>query len=280
MKTSARMKFALPVCLLALLGGPAWSSPYATEVISYTPGTAHGVGNPGPYQTDATQALGMPTRNTGDPPWDSQVGVFYPAWQSDELVIVGEGGQLVVKFDHQVEDDPLNTYGVDLLVFGNACYSLDPNLPDYHTTGDIFEEPGNIAVSQDSTIWYDVVPEGDTAFPTLSYVDTVYNGWGNYDGTIETDFTKPVDPTFDATGMSEAQINAAYAGSGGGTGIDISETGLSWIQYVKVYQPAGDTWSTEIDAFADVAPVPEPSTIVLTAIACLSLLFWWRRRRT
>jgi hypothetical protein len=59
-----------------------------------------------------------------------------------------------------------------------------------------------------------------------------------------------------------------YNGSGGGTGVDISGTGLDWIQYVKIYQDAGDTWSAEVDAFADVA-VPEPATIALLGLGGL-----------
>ncbi len=272
-----RVMFVAAAVIVAVastaLAGPSITSPYATEVISYTAGTPHGVGSPDPYQTDGTQALGMPTRVADT--W-SQVGVFYPPWSSNDLVIIGEGGELIVKFDHQVENDPLNPYGFDLLVFGNAMYSRDPDT--YKATG-IYTEPGNIQVSQYGTTWYGVTPEADTTFPTLGYEDTAYSGWGNSGGTIETDFTLPVDPAFNPIGKIEADINAGYAGSGGGTGVDISETGLSWIQYVKVYQPAGDTWSTEIDAFADVSPVPEPATVALIASGALALLWWWRRRR-
>jgi hypothetical protein len=67
--------------------------------------------------------------------------------------------------------------------------------------------------------------------------------------------------------------NAAYAGSGGGTGVDLATVGLAWIQYVRVWQPADATWSTEVDAFADVAAVPEPATWGLAAailLACVS----------
>lgn len=43
----------------------------------------------------------------------SQVGAFDTAWQSSELVIVGAGGELTVRFDHPVENDPPNPYGID-----------------------------------------------------------------------------------------------------------------------------------------------------------------------
>jgi hypothetical protein len=73
-----------------------------------------------------------------------------------------------------------------------------------------------------------------------------------------------VDPSIAWTGKTYTEILALYGGSGGGTGIDISVTGLSWIQYVKVYQDVTDTWSAEIDAFADVAP--EPATLALLVL--------------
>jgi hypothetical protein len=69
------------------------------------------------------------------------------------------------------------------------------------------------------------------------------------------DFTKPVNPQIDWNGKSYSEIVALYDGSGGGTGVDISSTGLEWIQYVMVYQDESDTWSAEIDAFADVSAV-------------------------
>ena len=61
-----------------------------------------------------------------------------------------------------------------------------------------------------------------------------------------------------------------YDGSGGGTGVDISETGLEWIQYVKIYQEEGDWWSAEIDALSDVASDPLEAAVqnIKKAIAC------------
>ncbi|RKY23709.1 MAG: hypothetical protein DRP62_05395, partial [Planctomycetota bacterium] len=66
-----------------------------------------------------------------------------------------------------------------------------------------------------------------------------------------------------------SELLTLYNGSGGGTGVDFSSTGLDWIQYVKVYQNSTDTWSAEIDAFADV--VPEPATIALLGLGGLLL---------
>jgi hypothetical protein len=256
---------AAVVGLAAFSLSSAEASSFATQVISYTPGVPVGVGSPAAYQTNGTQALGSPSHDTQ---FGSQVGVFYPAFGGSELVIVGAGGELTVGFDHPVMNDAGNPFGMDLLVFGNAFYVINAQ----KVASGIFAEPGNISVSQDGLNWFDVPKAfADTAFPTLGYTNTVYSGFDNKKGTILTDFTKPVDPSFNAMGLNEAAINAAYNGSGGGTGVDLAWVGLDWIQYVRVWQPAGQNWSTEIDGFADVAAVPEPGTIVLAVLGLVGV---------
>jgi len=239
------------------------ASPYATSIISYTEGT-----NAVSGYTDPTTALGVPSRLTaGWPSGDVDVTMFNAPWETEQTVSIGAGGELIVGFDHQVMDEQLNPFGIDLLIFGGEFFN-DSSYPDGVADG-IVAEPANISVSQDGTNWYDITGVyADDLFPTQGYTDT--SGPYAADGTIPSDFTKPVDPTIDWNGKTYAQILALYNGSGGGTGVDISGTGLDWIQYVKVYQDASDTWSAEIDAFADVA-VPEPATIVLLGLGGLLL---------
>jgi hypothetical protein len=255
----------------AITGTTMADSPFATEVVSYVKGAAPGVGNPAPYQTDGSQSLGSPARDAG---FGSQVGVFYSAFLPKDLVIIGPGGELVVKFDHPVENDSKNPFGIDLLVFGNAFLILGPG----NVAGGVASEPGRIAVSSNGSTWLDVPGlTADGLFPTMGFVDSVYNGFGNFGGTIPTDFTKPVDPSLNVIGKTESEIVAGYAGSGGGLGIDIGVLGLSSIQFVRISQPTSDTWTTEIDAFADVAAVPEPGSFALVGVVALGLLL--RRRQ-
>lgn len=268
---------AVGAALLVALAGTATvasaASPFASEVVSYSPGSAVGVANPAPYQTDGSQALGAPARDAG---FGSQVGVFYGPFRSSDLTIIGAGGELVVKFDHLVLDHHLNPFGVDLLVFGNAFFTRNAE----GEAAGILSEPGRIAVSLDGIEWVDVPSvTADGLYPTLGYQDTAYNGSGSFGGTTLTDFTLPVDPSFDPFGKTEAEINSAYAGSGGGAGVDIGALGLSAIQYVKVYQRQADNFSTEIDAFADVAAVPEPSSFVLAAVSAAGFSVLYRSRR-
>jgi hypothetical protein len=63
--------------------------------------------------------------------------------------------------------------------------------------------------------------------------------------------------TGDVTGLIYGDILALYAGSGGGTGIDLATVGLAEVCCVRITNP-GDpevTPGIEIDAFSDVAPV-------------------------
>ena len=217
------------ILLVTLFCGTLSASPFATEVVSYMPGTNAQFG-----YDDVNSVLGEPSLET--PGWPSgyqDVTVFVSPWAADQILSVGAGGSLVVKFDHEVVDDPYNPYGLDLIIFGSALFA-DMDWPNGIADG-IMEEPGRIAVSQDGVTWYAI--EGvfaDSLFPTQAYKDT--STAQGADGNEVSDFTKPVNPEIEWNGKSYSEIVALYDGSGGGTGVDISSTGLEWIQYVMVYQ--------------------------------------------
>ena len=230
-------------------------NPYAAEIISYAAGTNAQTG-----YTDPCTALGAPSVSV--PAWPSgtqDVTMFASAWTTEQVVSIGAGGWLVVKFDHPVTDDPANPFGNDLIIFGNSMF-WDSDWPNGLADG-ADSEPGKIAVSQDGVNWFEVTGAfADGLFPTQAYTDT--STAQGADGSVLSDFTRPVDPNISWDGKTYADILALYDGSGGGTGVDISATGLDWIQYVKVYQDQTDSWSTEIDAFADAAgPSPLEQTI-------------------
>ncbi len=251
---------------------------FATEVVSYDTGTS---ANPPelehPTYVNPLMALGEPTRSTaGWPPGTSaDVTPFNGPWQATELVSIGRGGWLTVKFDSPVEDHPQNPFGVDLVVFGNAAF-MDTAWPNgvAGTPAALFgAETSTVSVSQDGLTWVNVPgADADGWWPTLGYTDS--SGPYAGDGTVPTDFTQPVNPAADADGKTFAELVALYDGSGGGTGVDLAGTGLDWIQYVRVSVPASNAFDVEIDAFSDVAP--EPATLGLLALGAAAAL---RRRR-
>lgn len=241
----------------------AIASPFATDVMSYDPGSNFD----GPL-TDGTAALGEPTRDTG-------LGVatpFNPAFSSSHVVSVGFGGHLTVGFDHAVQDDALNPYGIDLIIFANEGF-IDQGFPNGFT-GDatlfreVFapESAATIEVSQDGIHWEDVGTFIIDLWPTL--------------GTAGTDFTRPVDPSLtieDADNLDLAGLTALYGGSGGGFGIDLAVTGLAWIQYVRVSNLDDSLLAFEVDGFADVTAVPGPGGAAPLLVVCA--LASARRRR-
>ncbi len=260
----------------------AWFD-YASKVVEYVPGEGIGVDfiDGQPFNNPDT-ALGRPTVDTtGDGfniPLDESVPLVAvnSAFRSFEIVSIGIGGHLTLTFDHPVQDDPCNPYGIDFIIFGNSFHisgggqpwaNGDPN--DTVVTGALFAEPALVSVSQDGTNWFSFFdgPFADDFAPTLGRVydpanlDPELGEWNEWWGQ-PTDPTRPLDPELmpaNLGGLSVADAAEFYDGSAGGTGFDLAALGLDWIQYVRI-EPNG-SGIPEIDAVADVAPTaggPDP----------------------
>lgn len=257
---------------------------YAVEVVEYVAGTI----NPaqlydwidGTAFTNALSATGRPTVDTtGDAVQTWMPGIpvgevvpvvpVYPAFRAFEVVTIGQGGRLVLKFDHRVLDDPANPYGLDFLVFGNAkmgnaggAYWTNGPPADTLVSGGADDEEARISVSQDGLTWLRLTawPTADAFAPTLGHrlEPAPGTGWGP-----AAEATRPIDPGIDAAdlgGWSIEDIARHYRDSAGGTGYDLhalalapdAVSGWKWIQYVKI--EAGPTLTPEVDAVSDVAP--------------------------
>lgn len=260
---------------------------FATEVVSYTAGT----GIFDDWMTyawdgievkfnDPCTALGRPTIDTtGDKTPDGLWGSIdyfetvpvvgpYPACRFYELVSIGYGGQLTLKFNHPVSDDKNNPYGIDLIIFGNSRLpsggwdNRDPNTfdtaPGYAEAPE--EDSGIVSVSQDGVNWYTYQSLfSDNFAPTLGRVYDPCNPDTSI-GSLNLWWGEPTDPTLpldtaltkdDFDGITVAEAAILYGESAGGTGFDLAESGFSWIQYVRI-DSDGDTVS-EIDSISDVA---------------------------
>lgn len=242
------------------------SDSFAASVVSYTSGTGVGAGYDNP-----TRAIGEPTRLTGiGTEYQSTTNPFAAAYESSGLVTVGRGGSLVLAFDHAVTNDPANPFGVDLLVFGNSFYIDRGGVAD-----GLFGGAGSIEVSTDGIDWRLVIgTAADGAFPTLGYSDVTDPFQPT--GSVLTDFTRPVDPAFNANGKTFAQLIAAYGASGGGAGVDLASVGLEAVSFVRVSVAADSAFTAQIDAISDVSAVPAPAS--LPALAALGLGLARRRR--
>lgn len=252
MNRCSRVVTTLSSCAVLLAVSPVASAdPWADRVVRYVPG--EGV-SPGFDEPGA--ALGEPTRVTApDSPFGGAVTPFQSPFGAGELVTVGAGGSLTLAFDEPVTDDPRNPFGIDLLVFGNAFLFLDA-FPDGVATGGVFAEGGEISLSADGRRWV-AVPgvDADGRFPTLGYLDLTSN-FPPARGAVPSDFTRPVNPRLDVTGLGIAGLTAGYDRSGGGAGIDIGAVGLSEVRFIRIEVGAGAASTPEIDAVADVSPIP------------------------
>lgn len=244
---------------------------FAAEVVEYAQGTEIGRDwLTGKEFNEPNNALGRPTIDTtGDGISLNQNDPFpvlpvYPAFRSFELVTIGNGGHLTVKFNHHVANDANNPYGVDFIIFGNAFHGSGYwwfDNPADTIVFDFTSEPGIVSVSQDGEIWHTFTegPFADDFAATLGRIydpndpNTSIGAWNHWWGR-PTNPTLPLDPSltpqsFD--GLSIAQVCEVYGDSAGGTGFDIGLLGLDWVQYVRIENDPFGT--TEIDAVADVS---------------------------
>ncbi len=262
------MRAAMAAGVVVSVFGAAAADPWADAVVSYEAGAGVSADF-----SDPAAALGSPTRFTSpSSPFGGPTTPFQSAFGADELVSIGEGGHLTVRFDNVIRNSASNPFGIDLLIFGNAFY-FDADFPN-GVAGGFAGEGGTVEVSKNGVDWFLVPDAGaDSGFPTLGFSD-VTEPFPTAAGSVETDFTKPVDPSFDPTGLSLSAIIAGYDGSGGGLGIDIGALGLDFVRYVRVSNPLGSGFSPEIDGFADVVPTPGTAAVLgLSLGACV------RRRR-
>ena len=280
--------FTVMVLLIFVVSFPAMAydfdpNDFAIEWISYDDIGAGTFNDP---QT----AIGRPSIDTEYYGVKRPVVPVHSASEVYQIVRVGTGGELILKFSHKVADDINNPYGSDFIIFGNSWQRIggepewsygDPDLVTI-TTDVVFSEPGVVSVSQDGVNWYSYDPNlcaADTFAPTLGRVydpdnpenpENIYKTWNLWWGQV-TDPTIPLDPNItgaDFLGKTVAQACQMYGRSAGGTGFDLKNlsqqdyqdldidplTGRKWIQYVKIECTNPDNIITpEIDAVSDVA---------------------------
>lgn len=228
--------------------------------------------------------LGKPTtwiKDTwnGGPDQRIAASMIYGAWNTAPdgtplVTTIRTGGYLTVKFDTPIYDDPSHWYGLDFIVYGNSFFSAsasaawNTNMENVTIVSpNVAAEPTTVSVSPDGINWYTyAAPTADNLWPTQAFTwDFVNHTWGP-----ESDWTKPVNPSLQASslvGKSVAEAIRMYEGSAGGTAFDIGVTGFSYIQYIRFTGSGG-----EIDGIARVSSVPEPSALAALGIGLAALI--------
>lgn len=260
----------------ALLVSRSASAQFADAVVSYTSGAGFQPGFNSP-----ASALGEPSRVTVDL-FGGPVDPFNSAYLNSQLVSLGSGGSLTVRFNSPILDDPGHAFGVDFNIYGNAGFVItnefDLNTFTWVGTpragGALYGADSTatrVSVSADGITFYALnpllAPTVDNLFPT--------DGMGN--------FAAPVNPSLNASsfaGQDLAGIRSLYNGSGGGAGFDISwaqdglgqSVSLGSISYVRVEVFTGNA---EIDGFA-IVPEPASTSLLLTG---LTVMAFARRRK-
>ncbi len=239
----------LPLAVVATLSPAASAGEFATNVLSYSPGSSPASG----FNNPAT-ALGAPERFTGEGLFPQAVTPFQPAFGVSEIVSIGAGGSLTLAFGAPITDDPRNPWGIDLIVFGNSMFT-DASWPLGFING-ATADGGLVEVSADGVTWHTVPGVvADGLFPTMGFVDAA--PYSTTPGIVPTDFLLPIDPAITLDSLSwlpYESVVAAYAGSGGGAGIDLASVGLPSAIAIRIVVPPGAPFHVEVDAVADVAP--------------------------
>ncbi len=235
------------------------AAPFAGEVIAYDPGEGYAKDwATGAGYTKTGSILGPPSSVTSGE-FGGSVTPFSPPFLLDQILSIGRGGWVTVKFDQPIRNEPLNPFGLDFIVFGAAGFAITNG--DFTgggiTDGTLFgqaEGATRVSVSTDGEAWFVLNPE------LAPSIDGYYPTDGSGDAGV------PVNPSLGVSEFAEAglaKLKELYGGSAGGTGFDLDwavDAGgkpvtLGQTQFVRLEVLSG---RAEIDALSDVRPKTIP----------------------
>jgi len=233
----------------------AWATQFAAEVVSYKSGIGFATDwSTGVGFTNKEAVIGAPARETPGE-WGGPVTPFAPPYLRDQILSIGQGGEVTLKFARPIRDEPLNPFGLDFIVFGAVGFTITNG--DFSgggiTDGTLFGQTDGgtrVSVSADGEGWFVLNPDQAPTF----------DAWHPTDG--DGDFGLPLNPALanvDFAGGGLAKLAQLYAGSGGGTGYDIAwavdaertPVGLDQVRFIRLEVLSG---KAEIDAVSDVWP--------------------------
>jgi len=284
--------------LAAVVTTTAHAAIFATEVVSYIPGTGGSLTNP-------AAALGGPSPDIGvGTGFDGIYTPFNPPYEGSALVQIGTGGSITLRLSNFVTID--RTPGVfEIGVWENVGFS-DFDFPNGKTapttTGfGLGSDYARVEVSADGITWYSL-NNGDRILFDLAgnYFANATNSTTAPANPVVADFGKPftyVDspylPTRESlTDKTLAQLLTAFNGSGGGNWLNLDSVPVDEIGFIRFSDPllgpdgsfgGPNDHTFELDFVAintalAGAPTPEPTTAALLLVG-LALGGTLRQRR-
>jgi hypothetical protein len=253
-----------------LIGGRAFGWGYASAVVSYNPGTNRF--QFGAY-TNPDVALGLPQTNPGD---GIATTPFNNPYNSNDVVSVGLGGELTLQLSTPANgSDPRPQIGVFTFqqFVQQASGGTDGGPTLFYPS-----IQADVDVSSDGNNWVSLNGGNPIAFniPANAFADVA--------AAEASDYGEPFigSLAFFANEPSEAATLAAFGGTGGGTWLNISGTGLDEVDFIRLSVPATDAYSFQLDAVtvsdeATIEEIPEPGMGGMLAMLSLGLLL--RRRK-
>lgn len=276
----------LSVSACAMFGIAAFASQaaaqFAANVASYSAGTTSAAGF-----TNATAAVGLPSRTTGTGGGIGVVSPFNPPFLKSQIVSVGEGGHLTLRLDNYAVPQP----GVPEIGLFNNFGLIDTAFPNgvagNPASGFGAPDSALVEVSANGQSW---VSLGNVVFdiPANGYADAA-SPFASTPGSVPSDFQQPFTAGLSGfNGLNYPSMLTLLGGSGGGKWIDISGTGLAQVGFIRFSLAddgnASKNLNFEIDGVAvshaalGGIVVPEPTTIMLCGLALVTTVS--RRKRS
>jgi hypothetical protein len=271
------------VLLLAAHSAPA-ATAFANAVVSSNLGNSASI-DPG-YQ-DVSAAITPPQGYTGvSAGYPGVVTPFNPQFDSDQIVVVGQGGNIELSFPSPI----LPTSGLDIGVYTNVGLN-DADYPNGLATepATLFSSPNSaiVKVSSDGNNWVALNGGNPITFdiPTdyysnnAAFTSTPSNEVVAPVGATVADFGKPFAGTLaDFSDEDYAGIETTLNGSAGGTWLSLGSSGLLAVNYIDFSVPSDGSSILGLDAVAvndaQSIAVTVPVTPVTPGAVPLPSAFW------
>jgi hypothetical protein len=242
---------------------------FADQVLGYTQGAGVGA------YTNPNSALGKPGGNIGPGTFNP----FNPNFATTELARIGFGGELTLRLSHYVQVMPgileIGIWENVGLVAGGGGGAQNP--------ATVFGlDSAVVSVSEDGVTWFSLNNGNPIVFdlPGNYYANATAINAPPPTSPVLADFGLPFTGVLpDFNGQSFAGVLGTFGGSAGGTWLDLDETGLSQVGYIR-FNGVAEGQTLEINGVGingnlAGAAVPEPRALALIALGITIIL---RRR--